>query len=119
MADHDLESDRDLFAASAEATWSSVRAGDAKRGSKHTKERDSIVAYWVKRGQCLELLQPLLVVESEEIRYAAASQLLANGAAQVALAVLEDLEHNSNGLVAPTARLLLLKWRQQHMERDQ
>jgi len=113
MSNDDVEAARARFVATATGYWSAVRERDSRRATAQTEVGDRIVQEWAARGRAVELLGSLLTDSSPEVRYAAAAHLLHRGGAGVAVPVLEDLERNPTGLVAPTARLLLMQWRRQ------
>jgi hypothetical protein len=62
----------------------------------------------------VELLEPLLDDADDEVRYGAASYLLDTEISERASRVLEELAENPKGLLAPTARMRLDMWRDEH-----
>jgi hypothetical protein len=111
MASSDLEAARIAFRDAAIGYWSQVGRGDPQSADRHTDASDSIVLAWSARSRLTELLLPLLEEDSLEVRYAAASYLLGTPATAPAVAVLEILQEDPKGLIAPTARLRLMTWR--------
>jgi uncharacterized protein (DUF2336 family) len=102
---------RGAFREFAIAYWSAVREGNPKLADKQTAAGDAIVANSKLAGQLANLLGPLLEDSSPEVRYAAAAHLLESELSSVAATVLEQLQGDPKGLVAPTARLRLMTWR--------
>jgi hypothetical protein len=95
----------------AQAFWTAIGEGDSELANRQTDAGDAIVAIWREAGTLEEALEPLLDDASAEVRYAAASDLLDSRASKHAMAVLEALQMDPNGLIAPTARLRLMIWR--------
>jgi hypothetical protein len=112
VADDELAEARARFVATATGYWTAIREKDAQRGTAQTEEGERIVEEWTARGLDVELLRPLLSDPSAEVRYAAAAHLLHGVEAQAAASVLEELGRAPMGLVAPTAKMLLIHWRQ-------
>lgn len=95
----------DEFRSHAIGYWDEIQSGDSRRANAHTAALDRLV-----RGtaDADDDLSALLHDPDERVRYAAAASL---GAAQeAAREVLAALAENPNGLIAPTARLLLAQW---------
>jgi HEAT repeat protein len=107
----DMGRARARYRESAVGYWAAIHEADADLANTKTVGADSIVETWARTGRAEELLEPLLSDEREEVRYGAAAHLLRLGCAENAVPILESLSANPDGLVAPTARLLLLNWR--------
>jgi uncharacterized protein (DUF2336 family) len=103
---------RRAFRDFAIASWLAIRAGDSKLANRQTDSGDAIVANSKREGQLQDLLGPLLEDRSPEVRYAAAAHLLDSELSSSAASVLERLQEDPKGLIAPTARILLMTWRQ-------
>jgi len=112
MSEDELAEARAQFVATANGYWTAIQEADSRRATAQTEEGDGIVETWSAGGRVVELLAPLLTDPSPAVRYAAAAHLLHRGSADLAVPVLEDLERDPKGLVAPTATLLLAQWRQ-------
>ena len=109
-----LEEARHEFRQTATEFWARLRDKDSRSANKQTDRGDALVAEWSAAGQIDELLLPLLDDANTEVRYAAAAHLLTLGHAERAVPVLEELARNPKGLLAPTAGLLLAKWRREN-----
>lgn len=103
----DLAAARTRFRDAALAYWVSVQSGDSDGANEATEKSDAIVQEWVDQGRKVELLKPLLVDADPEVRFAAASHLF-NSDVPEAIAVLEQLAGDPDGMIAPTARLRLM-----------
>ena len=114
----DLSEARAAFGRTATGYWAGVWAGDADAANLQTAAGDVIVATWRGAGRLGELLGPLLQDPSPEVRYAAASHLLGTELSVRATSVLEALQSDPEGLVAPTARLRLMTWRSQRATQE-
>jgi hypothetical protein len=114
----DEQSNDDLidFRAHAIAFWAESRSGTAERANAHTETADTIVQQWTDAGKAREILTPMLQDDLIEIRFAAASYLLKGGDTGAAIPVLEDLAQTktSVGMLASSARFLLMKHRSEH-----
>jgi hypothetical protein len=110
----DLATSRTRFREAALNYWVALKERDSDKANDESAKTDSIVAEWVANGQVGELLEPLARDADEEVRFAAASHLLSHGGEDLGIPVLEALQALPRGLVAPTARLRLMKWRREH-----
>jgi len=108
-ADSSIDQDRNAFASHAAEFWRLLRAGDSKSANLQSDAAGCIARLWSERGRGAEFLGPLLAHDDEAVRYAAAAESLSWGEEKDAVRVLRELAQNPNGLVAPTAKLLLLK----------
>lgn len=110
MTDNDLETDRDQFCTTATGYWTAIHDADADTATAQTEAGEQIVDRWAAAGQAGELLGPLLESPVDQIRYAAAAHLLRLGIQEDrSVEVLEELKQDPDGLIAPTARLLLMQ----------
>ena len=103
----DLPSEDD-FRLAAVGYWVGIRNNSAEEANAATARGDEIVRLWGAHAGAEDHLRRLLSDESEEVRYAAAAHLGSSDAA--AIDVLRELARNPQGLVAPTAELLLMRW---------
>ena len=108
-----LSEARQAYAEHATGYWSEIRNSDSEAANRHTEAGDVIVSAWTGAGRLTELLEPLLQDSSAQVRYASASDLLGTELSDRAIAVLEELQADPKGLVAPTARLRLMTWRRE------
>ena len=104
--------DRERFVGHSEQYWDALgskRKRAAKLANAETAAANAIAAQWANEGRVGDLLLPLLSHHSERARYGAAATLLNYGAPEKAISVLRELASNPRGLIAPTAKLLLLQ----------
>lgn len=106
----EIDADRARFLGHSEAYWEALRKGKqaAKLANAEAAAANAIASHWGKQGRVTELLAPLLPHPSEAARYGAAATMLNYGAPEKAVAVLRDLATTARGLIAPTAKLLLM-----------
>jgi hypothetical protein len=108
----DLEHSRERFTRAAVDFWSAVAARDTAAADAYSAESDGIVEHWKALGRLDILLLPLLDEGTEAVLYAAAAQLLRHDLFEErCLQILESLTQRPEGLIAPTARLLLMRHR--------
>jgi hypothetical protein len=117
MTMNDLEHDKELFELSARGYWAAVHAKKPRLADKATAEGDRIVHRWHQIGSVELLLGPLLDSSDDEVRYAAAAHLAGLRVSEArSVEVLTSLSGNPDGLIAPTARLLLMQLRRRAPE---
>lgn len=87
--------------------WEAIDGGDAESATGHTTAAEAIAGGWPEpaRGQSLAALMD---DADSRVRYAAAA---CSGPGERAEATLADLADEPTGLIAPTAKLLLMQWR--------
>jgi hypothetical protein len=91
--------------------WVALREKDSHRANDEAATGDRLVEEWAQQGRARDFLLPMLADDDPEVRFAAASHLLSKGGEDDALPVLEQLQTDSS-MIGPTARLRLMKWRQ-------
>jgi len=99
---------REAFRASAIAFWTLIREGNSQAANRNTDAGDAVVERLAAEGLLLPALRPLLGDAVPAVRYAAAASLLNRGLDKECERVLEELQEDPRGLIAPTARLLLM-----------
>jgi hypothetical protein len=97
----------ETFRALASRYWEELRRADSRAATSATEALEELVASWRAEGVAQRRLNGLLLDPSEEVRYAAAASLGVEDAS--AVTELRRLARDAKGLVAPTARLLLMK----------
>ena len=108
LPDDDLSADRVRFVAYAVGYWTAIHRGNARDANAQTDAADRIVERWASQGRLLDLLGSLLTDQSTQVRYAAAASLL-SGYPEVAAPVLQELARDPHGMVAVTAKMLLMQ----------
>ncbi len=108
MDESEILKARDDFRTQATAVWASLREGDSAKANANTDEADAQVERWAADGVLLAIVRPLLDDAAPVVRYAAAAGLLGHGIDKDCEQVLEELQSDPKGLIAPTARLLLM-----------
>lgn len=96
----------DDFRRHAVRYWHAMEEADSDAGDKATEATDTIVAAWRMAGEAEALLRPMLGDPDRRIRYAAAAYIGVHD--PEARMTLQELAAETTGLVAPTARLLLM-----------
>ncbi len=108
--DDDLAAARAAFAATATGYWEAIREADARRATAQTDLGQRIADDTAERGDVAALLRPLLADPSREVRYAAAAELVRRRVCvEEAVAVLTTLARDATGLVAVTAKMMLMQ----------
>jgi hypothetical protein len=108
--DMDMPKSRLRYRQAAVNYWVALREKDADRANDESGVADRLVRQWAAQDRALEFLQPMLCDADPEVRFAAASSLLREGDNR-AVGVLEELQSQPT-VIGPTARLRLMKWRQ-------
>ena len=90
-------------------------ANDVTAANAQIEALDALVAPWKDQGRTDELLVPLLEqVESEPVRFSAATSLLGAAHTDIALAALETLRDTAEGIASVDARIVIDYWRRQN-----
>lgn len=97
----------DDFRRHAVEYWHAIEEADSEAATRETDAADAIVGAWRAGGHAEACLRPLLTEPDRRIRYAAASYIGVNDTE--ARKTLQELAAEETGLVAPTARLLLMQ----------
>jgi hypothetical protein len=103
-----MAADRAQFVASAIGYWTAIHDGSAREANAQTDAGDRIVERWAAQGRLFDLLGGLLTDQSPQVRYAAAAHLLSTYP-DVATPVLQELARDPQGMVAVTAKMLLMQ----------
>ena len=116
MTEAALAPARQQFCDHVRAHWAALGGNepDADAANRHLHAADGLVEQWAAQGTARDILLPLLADADAQIRWAAASYLLRNGAAAAAQTELEALADNDGiGLVASSAEAVLMAWEQE------
>ncbi len=104
------------FVEAAREFWHALNDG---RGSKvantFSAKAERIVEEWKLDGSATDNLEALLSHTDSTVQYAAAAELLKSGETRLSLPVLENLSKDPAGLIAPTAKLLLMTHKRVHV----
>ena len=95
----------DEFRSHAIGFWDEIQAGDSRRADAHTAALERLVTATTDAPDHLSVM---LHDTDDRVRYAAAAS--AGAANDEARDVLAALAERPDGLIAPTARLLLAQW---------
>lgn len=99
---------RNDFRDQALTFWALLRQADSAAANENTDAADALIAQWATDGVLLRVVRPLLLDAEPAVRYAAAVALLNQGLDDECERVLRELQTDPKGLIAPTARLLLM-----------
>ena len=105
----DMPTSRVRFREAALNFWVALHEKDSDRANDESAECERLVRSWEAEGRAREFLEPLVRDADPEVRFAAASSLLALGEADPAIRVLEDLRAESS-MIGPSAWLRLKGW---------
>lgn len=106
-----MDMDRVSYVEHVRCFWKILETQGAEQANRETEQSAAIAKRWAGEGCITEFLTPLLAHESESVRYAAAADLLNCVSSEAAIATLRDIADNPRGLIAPTAKLFLMKRR--------
>lgn len=106
--DHDRQALRDGLLESRAL----IEQGDPEKANAINASLADITSRWHRSDRLAELVSPLLASsEHPWVRYGAASSLLSNGHADLAVPVLEDLRQSDRTLAGLGAERVLKMWR--------
>lgn len=103
------EKDRDKFIEKAEIYCSELNAkrSSAKVGNAAARAAAKIVARYVKTGNVMEFLSPMLSHELASVRFTSAACMLNHGKRRESIAILREFASEPYGLAAPMAAAVL------------
>lgn len=101
---------RTAFAAAVRKFWHALEDSRGSRiANTFSSEAERIVEKWQREGAAIANLEVLLNHADNAVQFAAAAELLKFGETQLSIPVLEKLTKVPTGLIAPSARLLLMR----------
>ncbi|SFB19717.1 HEAT repeat-containing protein [Amycolatopsis marina] len=116
MTDAELWAVRKQFCDHILAHWAVLDGSepDADAANQHLRAAEQMVEQWTAQKTVRDTLLPLIEDDNPQIRWAAASYLLRNGATEAARTELEGLANSDEiGLVASSAEAVLMSWEQE------
>lgn len=92
--------------------WLALNDGRGSNvANSFSAKAESIVDTWKAEGVSVQKLVAVLALPDAAARYGAAASLLKLGENELALPVLREIANDTEGLIAPTAKLLLYKYK--------
>lgn len=104
-----LDDDLADFILHSENFWKHIKAKKSKAANLETDAGNKIVEKWAKQGAAESTLLSLIRHNSASVRFAAAAHLLNCEPKDAAISVLRELMKDPEGLIAPSARLTLMR----------
>jgi len=112
MSSSEQDAEEQLFIERAHDSWVAIVDGrGAKVANKMTRANDRVARNWLLTDVGQQRLLSMLDHQNRTVRFAAAAYLLKSAHEQKAIAMLELLEKDPKGLIAPTCRVLLMPYR--------